>query len=122
MIHIPIGETSVCTATSAATKVATCEKCRQRYSYVAVREAKGAGLNFLCLAQREADEQARVEAERALQYELARAIAPVPCPRCGWFQANMLPIARQRHLKVVLDWPRIEHLFNPVPIGELGGR
>jgi hypothetical protein len=58
------------------------------------RSASGSGNSPLFLdnsgAQVRAEEQARRRLIRALEHE----IDAVPCPACGWFQQNMIPILR----------------------------
>jgi hypothetical protein len=42
---------------------------------------------------------AREMARQRLRDMLRHHIDPVPCPRCGWFQEEMLPLLRNRRLQ-----------------------
>jgi hypothetical protein len=98
MIPIPYGERRICTVTSGARKLVVCEHCHKAYVYLAFRQGQGTGENYLWLMGEQAEEQARREAEAEVESRLAEAIEPVPCPGCGWYQANMIEPARSHHL------------------------
>jgi hypothetical protein len=76
-----------------ATKMVRCEACGRNYGYALMRighgQADGHSADSYSLA--------RQRAEAELQRLLASAVEAVPCPACGWYQSNMIPLARRRH-------------------------
>jgi hypothetical protein len=85
------GPTAV--ATGHTTKVVPCEECGRRYAYQIARTAYGA-------ADRSSSGGYGVALQRAeaeLQRLLASEVEAVPCPACGWYQSDMIPLARKQH-------------------------
>jgi hypothetical protein len=80
-----------------APKLVRCEKCQFEYVYLLSRRAKGEATSFLFLDNKGARERAQSRAADRLSQKLEQSCDPVPCPECGWLQAEM--IARARHLR-----------------------
>jgi hypothetical protein len=82
-----------------STVVATrCQQCAERYRYRLKRTAWGQSPNKA---------MAREAARERLRLLLRRQIDPVPCPRCGWFQEEMISLLRGRRLR----WLRTLGIF-----------
>jgi hypothetical protein len=75
------------------TKVVCCESCRQHYAYELTRTGHGA----VDGTSGNAYSTALLRAEADLQHLLATEIEAIPCPACGWYQSDMVPIARKLH-------------------------
>jgi hypothetical protein len=82
--------------TGSAIKQVCCEKCQTHYGYEVVRRATGEGNSPYYLRNNAAKNEAMKMADRRLATKLARAIDPVPCPDCGWFQKSMVMELRRR--------------------------
>jgi hypothetical protein len=89
---------------------ASCEKCGSAYTYLVTRQGLGQGTSPYMLDNAGAAERAREAAQRRLNDKLQKAIDPVPCPKCGWVQANMVEEARRRRLR----WMRNVGIFLPI--------
>jgi hypothetical protein len=75
-----------------------CEKCEHRYYYKLVCKAFGRA-NLVPLANPEDSRRtATGRAKQKLKELLGSQIAPVPCPECGWYQRDMVPLLRTGHL------------------------
>jgi hypothetical protein len=74
----------------------TCEKCACAYAYELVRAASGGATSIYMLNNAGAEYRARTRANKKLRRALERGVEPVPCPDCGWFQAEMVQEARRR--------------------------
>jgi hypothetical protein len=81
-----------------ARREVTCEGCGFEYLYVLSREGRGAGFSPFFLDRAGAAERAWDEAKADLVVELAAGIDPVPCPRCGHYQADMVALLREQRL------------------------
>ena len=88
--------------TGSAVKNVHCEQCGKHYSYEVVRRAMGSGSSPFLLCNSAAKSWAQKAAGRKLAAALARAIDPVPCPDCGWFQSNMVAEMRRRGHRWIL--------------------
>lgn len=72
-----------------------CEECGEDYVYILEREGHGSSFSPLYLNSKGAEAEAQRQAEHNLDQMLKNEIDPVPCPSCGHFQANMIPVAQQ---------------------------
>jgi hypothetical protein len=98
IIPIPYGKQHHCAVRVTGLKIIICEECKKPYAYAACRVGKGTDSDILWLNSAGATAAARAQAEADARDKLAKAIDPVPCPTCGWFQSNMITPARRRHL------------------------
>src|SRR5262245_36517944 len=73
-----------------AVRAVKCESCQAEYVYVLKCEGTGYGTSLLFLDNRGAEERADKAAVSDLEDKLANAVDGVPCPKCGWYQANMV--------------------------------
>jgi hypothetical protein len=64
------------------TREVRCENCRRRYAYELTQTAVN---------------------EEGLRRKLAEAVEAIPCPACGWYQSDMIPLARKRHYRWKLN-------------------
>jgi hypothetical protein len=69
---------------------AICEKCGANYVYALSCEAEATAETSLAEPAEKAEQQATEDATSQLSAKLAHDVAPVPCPRCGWLQADMV--------------------------------
>jgi hypothetical protein len=97
MIPIPYGMQYTSTASGRVPKVVECEACHQKYAYFLERTVTGEATSFLFLENAEAKQRAQEEARIELLGTLARSCDPVPCPHCGWYQREMVLLAKDRH-------------------------
>jgi hypothetical protein len=84
-------ETTRATRRGGTIKEATCEQCGYEYVCLLQRTSQGEVTRFLHRDY----ETAEVEAENNLARMLAKAIDPVPCPACGWYQRPMIRCAKK---------------------------
>ena len=94
-IPIPLGQRHIVTATGSAPKLVHCESCSGDYVYFATVAAQGEGFSPLFLAGQAATDEAEHRAKAKLAEELAKAVQPIPCPTCGWYQHDMVAPARE---------------------------
>ena len=99
-----------CTLSGSACKFVECEQCRNKYVYSITRSMEGQGSSLYFLDNTGAAGRARDRASAALQQLLATDCDPVPCPRCGWYQAEMVAKLRRNH-KAWLYWVWVSLLF-----------
>jgi hypothetical protein len=78
------------------TKVVHCEACRRSYAYELKRTGFGSD------PDESAYSVALQRAEADLQRLLAIGVEAIPCPACGWYQSNMIPLAQTRHRRWML--------------------
>ena len=83
-------------------KAVTCEKCGAAYQYESVRTASGGAESPYFMDETGAARRAEDRAVGYLQDLLAKACDPVPCPRCGWLQADMVREVKRRRLRWML--------------------
>lgn len=90
-----------CAATAKGTvqKLVTCEACGAEYSYALERETLGHGLSLYAFDLESAQRRAQERARTRLAKRLARDHDVVPCPKCGWIQANMMRIEKRDHAR-----------------------
>jgi hypothetical protein len=93
---IPIaGTTHLADAQGKAVKRVICERCHCEYSYEMQRNAQVAGFNPYSPAPG-MGERVEHQAKQAVQRRLAQESELIPCPKCGWFQTDMVEDARRR--------------------------
>jgi len=102
-------------ATGAATKLVTCEKCQCVYQYQLIRRGSGTGSAPYGLGKGAAQRAAQRGAQKQLAKLLAKGVDPSPCPDCGWLQADMVRdiLRRQARWLLVIAWliPVLAALF-----------
>jgi hypothetical protein len=76
------------TVRGTALKLVTCEQCKTEYVYRLERSASH---------ESQHEERALSVAQQELSKALTEAVDPVPCPSCGWYQADMVVEARRLH-------------------------
>ncbi len=78
------------------TKQVTCEKCGTPFLYELTRTATGTGEAPYFLGQASAKASAQASAQWYLDRRLAHEVELVPCPKCGWVNADMVKTYRKR--------------------------
>jgi hypothetical protein len=91
---IPIGNVHTATAQGTLPKVVKCEQCGQVYFYLLQRQGTGSKFSPLFLNETGAADRALVAAQVDLARQLESEVDPVPCPACGWYQRDMIPVLR----------------------------
>jgi hypothetical protein len=76
-----------------------CEKCAQKYYYKLTCTAIARGGALYGIGQEKAKRFARRMAKKKLSQMLETEIRAVPCPHCGWYQEEMIPVLRESHLR-----------------------
>ncbi|HEX5272407.1 MAG TPA: hypothetical protein VFW33_18045, partial [Gemmataceae bacterium] len=90
-------------ATGSTAVAVRCEKCWHKYYYKLTRTAVGRCDAPYGLGEAKCKKQARRTARRMLRRMLEHDVDPVPCPQCGWVQAEMVRVLRElRHRKLRL--------------------
>src|SRR5262245_23301753 len=79
-------------------KFATCEGCGTEYAYTMVRGAAGHGMSLYMLDNAGARQRALQNAKLALTRFLETEVDPIPCPKCGHFQIDMIQEAQRRYV------------------------
>jgi len=90
------------TVTGSTRKLVTCDGCGQRYQYVATREGWGDSLRPPFFFKERSQIKALQRAKKRLVARLEHAVDPVPCPRCGILQPNMVRPKRREKAKAIL--------------------
>jgi hypothetical protein len=96
-------------------KVVQCEQCACKYGYQAVRRAVGSGSSLYFLDNDGANSRAKNSARKQLAKKLARAVDPVGCPKCGWFQPEMVREIRRRTARGLIWFAWISLIVFGVP-------
>jgi hypothetical protein len=94
-IPIPIGMRRVAVTQAAVWKLVSCESCHQPYAYCLELEAKGEDHDVLFLDAAGSAERARANAQENLRQQSRNCVLPVPCPHCGFYQAEMTKRLRE---------------------------
>jgi tellurite resistance protein len=102
LIPIPYGQSYTSHVSGSVTKLCRCEACAQEYLYTAARKVFASGMSFLWLDNEGARNRAVTGAQTQIRLALERAVDPVACPNCGWFQSNMKSQLKWRRLKWTL--------------------
>jgi len=100
------GRNYTTTLTNSINKEACCEKCGAHYLYTLTRKVTGTGSSPYYLNNAGAQKRSRKDAEKKLVKALKKGVDPVPCPQCGWLQADMVRVVRKGNYKwmKVLGW------------------
>lgn len=108
-----------CKVSGGTYKFVECEDCKQKYVYQMNREAKGQGTSLYFLDNAGAQNRASKQAQAALKKALETDCDPVPCPKCGAFQQNMMEkICRE--YRMWMFWLGVFTIFGSVLLGALG--
>lgn len=102
MVGIPVGTTYTTDVRGRAAKEMTCERCGARFVYFVYRTGAGTGESVLWLDNAGAQARAARRASEDLQQNLAKAVDPVACVACGWYQADMVGVERRRRGRPLL--------------------
>jgi hypothetical protein len=96
----------------------TCEHCGTEYVYFVRLETTGTEHSVYGINEAAARASAVRQAKYKLKWELRNTHLPVPCPACGWYQADMVRLLRYRRLKrwlllsmLPLIWVGLEWCF-----------
>jgi hypothetical protein len=89
-IPIPIGTKYYAVLRESSWKVVTCEYCQETYAFVLDIEAQGSDTDLLFLDSSGAEQRAIAQARENLSAKTQNSIATVPCPQCGFYQADMV--------------------------------
>lgn len=100
-------------------KFVECEECKQKYVYTMVREAQGQGNSLYFLDNAGAENRAQNQAQAELTKALETDCDPVPCPKCGSYQQNMME-KLCREYRLWMFWVGVFMIFAGVLIGALG--
>jgi hypothetical protein len=100
---VPYGMDYTTTTRGSMLKLAACEQCQAEYVYRLERMATGTGSSLLFVDNEGARNRSASRAERRLNQILDRAVDPVPCPACGWYQKAMVAKARRLHRRWMLQ-------------------
>lgn len=125
MIPIPIGLRFEVSANGTAIKRVDCEKCALEFIYVVNRSIVASESSFLAFHTDKVKTLAQEKAAEALARALERAIDPVGCPECAWYQMPMVRAARRHRaataavaIVMVSVFAGLAHLFGakwPLP-------
>jgi hypothetical protein len=107
---IYVGRNYTAAMAGAVVRDVACEKCGCAYHYKLVRRGQGTGSAPYYIGQGSAQRRAESGARDSVERLLARDIDPVPCPDCGWFQADMVREVRRRSLR----WLRTVAIFGGI--------
>jgi len=85
-------------------KTVCCGQCSSYYAYQVEVDHPVNGMSTLFL-QGEALQEA-LNARARFEAKCEKLVAAVPCPTCGWYQVNMLPLVRKAyiHWTATLGW------------------
>jgi hypothetical protein len=117
---IPYATEYTATLSGSVLKLVPCEHCGAEYVYQLERSAQGSGTSFLFLDNDGAQARASARAEAELRQLLERGVDLVPCPKCGWYQANMLPVARRQAYRGMRN-AGLCLLIGVIPLALIGG-
>lgn len=93
---IPYAMTYSATREGIVLREVTCEFCTTEFVYALTRQATGQGTSLLFLNNQGAEQDAAQAAEEELAKKLEGDIDPVPCPKCGLYQAAMVDVVRAK--------------------------
>lgn len=91
---IPSREYST-TVTGSEVRNVKCERCHAEFAYILSREGTGSDSSVLFLDSQAAEAAALKRATESLAVELKNAVDAVPCPKCGWYQQQMVESLRE---------------------------
>jgi tellurite resistance protein len=101
-MFIPYGTTYYAKVRGSKLNEVACENCAAVYLYQVERQGKGSGFSLFWLNNRGAQRKASSQAEATLHKALARAVDPVACPGCGWFQTSMCKLLKRKRMRIAL--------------------
>jgi len=90
LIPIPIGEKITVVVEGSVWKFVCCANCREKYAYLVKLKAVGSDDNLLFLDSKGCTNRAHSQAEENLASIRRNIVLPVPCPRCGFYQDDMV--------------------------------
>jgi hypothetical protein len=90
-----IGVEYTTTAKGEVAKFVTCKKCGCEYGYWMKRSVSSSNTSWFLIGRDSARNRSTREAEGELAERLRTEHDPVPCPKCGHYQKNMWPAARE---------------------------
>lgn len=96
IIPVPVGQTYTATVSGRGLKLVCCEHCACEYVYGLERNVSGHASSLLWLDNEGAKKRAEDSASTSVKRTLRAAVDPVACPKCGWFQGNMVPLLKRR--------------------------
>jgi hypothetical protein len=96
---IPYGMDYYATVSGSILKRVQCEQCEHEYGYLMTRKGRGLARSWMFLDKQGASESANRKAEKQLFRRLEQSCDPVPCPRCGWYQEEMVRRLRRNHFR-----------------------
>jgi hypothetical protein len=89
------------TRSGVVVKFVQCVECDCGYAYEMERTIQASAFSPLGLSGKASARAATEDAVRRLDRALRESCDPVPCPRCGWYQSNMVKRVRQIRLRWV---------------------
>jgi hypothetical protein len=95
MFFFYAGRTYTAKVHTTAIRTPTCENCGESFSYAHLAEGQGVGDSPYFLDDEGGAQRAREGANRALRYEIKHGVSIRPCPKCGWYQKEMVRALRQ---------------------------
>ena len=108
-----------CNVSGGTYKFVECEECQQKYVYRMERHADGQGNSLYFLDNAGAQRRAENQAQAVLQHLLKTECDAVPCPKCGWYQEDMVKKLCREH-RLWMYWLGIFAMFAGVLCGSLG--
>lgn len=96
LLKVP-GKEIMVHSSGAASRAVVCEKCEQKYFYALRCDAMASERSVLFLENNAAEERATQAVDEKLAAALQDQILPVPCPKCGWYQADMVAQCREQY-------------------------
>jgi hypothetical protein len=103
MIFFYTGATYTARAEGATDVIVCCERCGEQYSY---RLRRVAVARFHSPYHYHDPETGRKRAQKRANERLRRMLDSeaevVPCPKCGWYQKEMIPLVRRSRLRRLL--------------------
>jgi len=94
VVPIPYARTFTTSMTGEVVVQAICEQCRHGYAYRLKRQTHGEATSWLFINEQGAREKAETQAQAELARKLSTEVDGVPCPQCGTFQTDMIPVLR----------------------------
>ena len=98
MIPIPYAKEYSATASGRIIKEVNCQSCRRKYYYDHHVDVEGHDISLFFLDNQGAQSRATHNTEKELRRQL-RLPKAVPCPHCGYYQQEMLNVARADRLE-----------------------
>jgi hypothetical protein len=134
MFFLFTGNKYTTTVSGTIRKHVQCRACGTSYDYQMKRKGKGAALSPYFLDNEGAATYSEEKARKSLDEKLTHEVEAVPCPRCGFYQPDMVALLRKRRfgwinvlgLLMIMVSPIVLSAFTPPnrfsPGGELSFR